>query len=99
MSRRNTLPGRPTTDPSLARLAAIVAASEDAIISKTLDGTVTSWNPAAERLYGYTAAEMLGQPIARLVPPEDLDELPSILHRLRLGQKILHYETLRIRKG
>jgi PAS domain S-box-containing protein len=73
--------------------------SDAAIMSKTLDGVITSWNPAAERLYGYTAPEIVGQPIARLVPQEYLDELPTVLYRLRQwgsesapphGRKMLH---------
>ena len=79
-----------------ARLAAIVDSSEDAIIGKTLDAVVTSWNPAAERLYGYTAAEMIGQPIARLVPPDRPNELPAIMERLRRGERVQHYETERV---
>jgi PAS domain S-box-containing protein len=63
-------------------LAALVASSEDAIIGKTLDGIITSWNQGAERLYGYTAAEMVGQSIARLTPPDLPDELPAMLVRL-----------------
>jgi PAS domain S-box-containing protein len=64
---------------------------------ETLDGTITSWNPAAERLYGYTAEEMLGQPIARLAPPEYPNGVPAILARLRRGERITHYETVRVR--
>jgi PAS domain S-box-containing protein len=78
------------------RLAAIVESSEDAIIGKTLDGIITDWNQGAERLYGYTAAEMVGQPIARLIPPDLADDLPAILARLRQGERIAHYETQRI---
>lgn len=79
-------------------LAALVESSDDAIIGKTLDGIVTSWNPAAERLYGYPADEIVGQSIAVLVPPNRPDELPSILERLSRGERTVNYETLRIRK-
>jgi PAS domain S-box-containing protein len=79
-------------------LAAIVNSSDDAIIGKDLDGIVRSWNPAAERLYGYTAEEIVGQPLARLVPPEHPDELPTLMARLRRGERIEHYETERVRK-
>ena len=81
-----------------AHLAAIVESSEDAILSKTLDGVITSWNRGAERLYGYTAAEMVGQPLTRLIPPDLPDELPQILARLRRGEAIDHYETQRVTK-
>jgi PAS domain S-box-containing protein len=80
------------------RLAAIVESSEDAILSKTLDGIVTSWNAGAERMYGYTAAEMVGQPIATLAPPDRPDEIQSILARLRRGERITDFETVRQRK-
>ncbi len=79
-------------------LAAIVEASDDAIVGKTLDGIVTSWNPAAERLYGWTAAEMVGQKIARIVPPDRNTELPSIYARLRRGERVDHFETTRVTK-
>jgi two-component system, LuxR family, sensor kinase FixL len=79
-------------------LAAIVESSDDAIIGKDLDGVVLSWNEGARRLYGYEAEEMLGQSIARLVPPEHPDELTSILARVRRGERIPPYETSRIRK-
>jgi PAS domain S-box-containing protein len=79
-------------------LAAIVTTSDDAIITKTLDGTITSWNPAAERLYGWTTAEMVGAPIARIVPPDKRDELVDILGRLGRGQRIDHHETARVTK-
>jgi len=80
------------------QLAAIVDSSDDAIIGKTLEGRITSWNRGAERLYGYTAADVLGQPIALLIPPDMPDELPAILERLRRGERIEHYETQRLRK-
>jgi PAS domain S-box-containing protein len=79
-------------------LAAIVEASEDAIVSKTLDGVVRSWNRGAERLFGYTAQEAVGQPITLIIPPERQDEELAILERLRRGQRIEHFETVRITK-
>ncbi len=79
-------------------LGALVESADDAIIGKDLDGIVTSWNPAAENLYGYKAAEMIGKPIALLVPPDHSDEEPQILERIRRGEKIRHYETQRIRR-
>jgi PAS domain S-box-containing protein len=78
--------------------AAIVESSDDAIVGEDLDGIITSWNPGAERLYGYPAAEIVGRPSALLIPPERPDELPSIMRRLRRGERIEHYETMRIRK-
>jgi PAS domain S-box-containing protein len=80
------------------RLAALVTSSEDAIIGKTLDGIITSWNQGAERLYGYPAAEMVGQSIAHLIPPDLPDDLPAILARLRRGERIQQYETQRVAK-
>jgi PAS domain S-box-containing protein len=82
-----------------AHLAAIVASSEDAIVSKTLEGIVSSWNAAAERLFGYTAAEMVGQPILRLIPDELQHEEAEILSKLRRGERIERYETIRKHKG
>src|SRR6516225_5916740 len=79
-------------------MAAIVESSEDAIVSKTLDGVVTSWNKAAERIFGYAAAEMVGQPISVLTPPGRADEMRCILDRIGRGERIEHYETERRRK-
>ncbi len=81
-----------------ARLAAIVTGSEDAIISKTLDGVVTSWNAAAERLFGYTAAEMIGQPILRVIPPERYGEEADILARVARGERVPPFASVRVRK-
>ncbi len=81
------------------QLAAIVASSDDAIISKTLESRITSWNMAAEQIFGYTAAEMVGQSITILIPPERQDEEQLILERLKRGERIEHYETVRRRKG
>ena len=89
---------RRRAEEARTRLAAIVESSEDAIIGKTLDGIVTSWNQGAERLYGYTAAEMVGQSLACLVPPDLPDDLPQLLARLRRGERIAHYETQRLAK-
>jgi len=80
------------------RLAAIIESSEDAIISKNLDGVITSWNSGAERLFGYTAAEAIGRPVTMLIPPERIDEEPGILARVRRGERIEHYDTVRRRK-
>ncbi len=81
-----------------ARLAAIVESSEDAIIAKTLDGIITDWNRGAKKIYGYSAQEVLGKPINILVPPDRPNEIPMILERLRRGEAIEHYETVRVAK-
>jgi PAS domain S-box-containing protein len=79
-------------------LAAIIESADDAIISKTLDGIITSWNKGAERIFGYTAEEMIGKPVALLIPSDHQDEEPAILARLRRGERMEHYETVRVRK-
>jgi PAS domain S-box-containing protein len=81
-----------------ALLAAIVESSEDAIVSKTLDGVIRSWNAGAARLFGHTAEEAIGQPITLIVPPEYIDEEHSILERLRRGERVEHFETVRVTK-
>jgi PAS domain S-box-containing protein len=80
------------------RLAAIVDSSDDAIIGKTLEGIITSWNLGAERIFGYSREEMLGKPISLLLPPERQNEEEEIVERLRNGERIEHYETVRRRK-
>jgi PAS domain S-box-containing protein len=80
------------------RLAAIVESSDDGIISKSLDGIITTWNASAERIFGYAATEAIGQPISILAPKDHLDEMPDILARIRRGQRIDHFETIRCRK-
>ncbi|HMD48782.1 MAG TPA: PAS domain S-box protein [Bryobacteraceae bacterium] len=79
-------------------LGAIVDSSDDAIISKDLDGIITSWNVSAERLFGYTAGEVIGKPVTILIPADRLDEEPRILSRLRRGERVDHFETIRKRK-
>ena len=81
-----------------ALLAAIIAGSDDAIFSKTLDGVITSWNRGAERIYGYTAEEIIGQHLSVLVPSEKHNDLTYIMERIRAGQSVDHYETVRKHK-
>ena len=89
---------RRQTDDASILLASIVESSDDAIISKDLNGIITSWNRGAERLFGYTAQEMIGQSVLTLIPSDRLDEEPRILEHIRRGEKIDHYETVRRRK-
>jgi PAS domain S-box-containing protein len=86
---------RTNAEDQLRRLASIVEWSDDAIISETLDGIITSWNKGAERLFGYTPEEAIGKPITFLIPPERQDEEPAILEGIRRGEPIEHYETIR----
>jgi PAS domain S-box-containing protein len=85
-------------DPARFHLAAIVESSDDAIVSKDLDGIIQSWNTGAERLFGYRAAEVIGRSISILVPADRPDEEPGILARIRRGERVEHYETVRVRK-
>ena len=89
---------RRRTAERLARLAAIVESSEDAIVGRTLDGTITDWNRGAERLYGYTADEAVGRHVSFLVPPECLPELDDLTVRLGRGERIAAFETVRLHK-
>jgi PAS domain S-box-containing protein len=90
---------RKKIDEVNAWLAAIVQSSQDAIISKTLDGIVTSWNKAAQKLFGYTEEEIIGQSITKLIPEDRLDEEPQILARLRKGERVEHFVTKRMTKS
>jgi PAS domain S-box-containing protein len=80
------------------RLAAVVQSSDDAIIGKSLDGTITAWNPGAENMFGYTASEAVGKPIEMLVPPERGNEESEILARIKRGERLEHFETVRLQK-
>ncbi len=82
----------------LRHFAAIVETTDDAVVSKDLNGIIMSWNRAAERLFGYSADEVIGKPVAILIPPERSDEEPAILERIRQGERIDHYETVRMTK-
>jgi PAS domain S-box-containing protein len=105
----NAEPHSPTIQPAIeertgsagqaqAELAAIVTSSDDAILSETLDGIITTWNAGAQRIFGYAAQEIIGQPILRLIPPELHDEEEQILKRIKAGQRIEQYETERLTK-
>jgi len=87
----------PAPDPAL-RLAAIVESSDDAIVSKDLNGIITSWNVGAERLFGYTASEAIGRSITLVIPPDRLSEEDMVLGRIRNGQRVEHFDTVRRRK-
>ena len=89
---------RKRLEKTQAWFEAIIESSNDAIISKTLDGIITSWNPGAERLFGYTAAEIVGQPMTRLFPPNRMDEELKIIERLKNEERVEHFETVRVAK-
>jgi PAS domain S-box-containing protein len=89
---------RKQAEETLAQLASIVGSSNDAIVGKTLEGTIVSWNAAAERIYGYSAEEVKGRSISIIVPPDRADELPQIRERIEQGERVEHYETVRVRK-
>jgi PAS domain S-box-containing protein len=89
---------RKLMEEELGKYAALISSSDDAIVTKTLDGTITSWNNAAERMFGYTAEEAIGQPITLIIPPELYQEEEDIIRKLRQGIRIQHYETVRMRK-
>jgi PAS domain S-box-containing protein len=89
---------RKRADEGVRRLAAIVESSADAIISKTLDGFITSWNPAAEKMFGYTAVEIIGRPLDILIPSDLLHEEVEILAAVARGEQVQHLETVRVRK-
>ena len=86
-------------EEATALLAAIVQGTDDAIFSKTLDAIVTSWNPAAERIYGYTAEEIIGASVSVLVPNDLANEIPQIMQKIRAGESIDHFETVRKHKS
>ncbi len=99
LARDDTPVGGPIdAEHAASHLAAIIETSEDAIISKTLEGRVLTWNKAAERIYGYTASEVFGRPISILLPPERRDEEDEILRKIRQGERVEHFETTRRRK-
>src|SRR5439155_24675952 len=80
------------------RLALIVDSSQDAIIGKNLEGIITHWNKGAEHIYGYTAQEMIGRPITLLAPNDRKDEIPGILEKIRGGEQVEYFESLRVTK-
>jgi two-component system CheB/CheR fusion protein len=86
---------RKRADLDAQRLASIVESSDDAIISKGLDGIITSWNRGAERLFGYTPAEIIGKPVTILIPEDRMHEEPDIIDRIRRGERVDHYDTVR----
>ena len=89
---------RNRADVHAQRLASIVESSDDAIISKDLNGIITSWNGGAERLFGYSSEEIIGKPITILIPEDRIDEEPEIIARVRRGERVDHYDTVRRRK-
>ena len=89
---------RAEAEKAQRRLAAIIESSEDAIASKDLNGIITSWNKSAERLFGYKAEEIIGQPVTLIIPPELHGDEPKILGKIRAGERIEHFQTVRVRK-
>ena len=99
MSTSDSLGYSTAAIPEHLLLSAIIDSSDDAIISKNLDGIITSWNVAAQRIFGYTASEMIGKPISLLFPLDRLGEEPAILERIRRGERVDHFETIRLNKS
>jgi len=95
---RNEIVERQRAEAIIKQFPAIIESSDDAIISKTLDGIITSWNPAAERMFGYTAKEIIGKPITLLFPPDRLQEESEMLAHIARGERVQHFETIRVRK-
>jgi len=95
---RSDLAGRDLAGRAAGLLAAIVDSSDDAIVSKSLDGVITSWNKSAERLFGYSAEEAIGQHVTLIIPADRRDEETIILERLKRGERVDHFETIRVRK-
>jgi PAS domain S-box-containing protein len=95
---RTDVTERKDADETRVRLAAIVNSSDDAIVGKTLDGIITSWNPGAEKMFGYEAAEAIGKPMLLIFPPERLSEETGLLTRIGRGESITHFDTVRVRK-
>jgi PAS domain S-box-containing protein len=89
---------RQRAEAALSRVAELVRSSDDAILGETVDGVITHWNPGAERLYGYAAEEAIGQSVSLIVPPELPDELSKVFEQIRRGERVDHYETVRMRK-
>lgn len=98
-SAMNSVDERPPKPSVNSHLAAIIESSEDAIASKDLNGTITSWNKSAERMFGYAAEEIIGKPVTLIIPPELHDDEPRILGKIRAGQRIEHFETVRVHKN
>ena len=99
MSREIKITEQQRIDEAALRLAAIVESSDDAIVSKDLNGIVTSWNKSAERIFGFTAEEIIGKSILTIIPPELHGDEPGILARIRAGKRIEHFETVRMKKN
>ncbi|HEY7416284.1 MAG TPA: PAS domain S-box protein, partial [Ktedonobacteraceae bacterium] len=98
LSLQTEIAERQAAEEAHLYLAAIVSSSSDAILSKDLDGIITSWNAAAEHMYGYSAQEIIGQPVTLLFLPDHQDEFTQIMERLRRGERVDHFETIRVRK-
>ena len=98
LSIRADITDRKRAEEALRRAAAIIESTDDAVIGKTLGGVITTWNAGAERLYGWTAAEILGQSVARILPPDRQDEFQSLLQRIGAGGRVSRLETRRLRR-
>jgi len=98
MAIRADITERKRAEEVRGRLAAVVESSDDAIISKTLEGMITTWNSGAEKVFGYTSSEVVGKPMLMLIPPDRIDEESEILASIRHGESIEHFETVRVRK-